>query len=114
MACTKWHCVYCFDVLVAHVDDVRDPVAEPKFDNAKYPLFVSWHTTSNGRLRGCIGNFEAMYLHGGLKEYSLTSALKDRRFNPIAAKEIPNLSCGVSLLTEFEDGDNYLDWEASD
>ncbi|TPX48971.1 hypothetical protein SeMB42_g00950 [Synchytrium endobioticum] len=114
MVATAWHCVYCFDVLISHLDNQRDTSAsapEARFDNDKYPLFVSWHVATNGRLRGCIGNFEPLYLHGGLKEYALTSALKDRRFNPISTKEISNLSCGVSLLTDFEDGDDYLDWK---
>jgi AMMECR1 domain-containing protein len=40
------------------------------------PLFVTWHTVSSRlagstRLRGCIGNFEAMDLEEGLKEYAL-------------------------------------------
>lgn len=26
-------------------------------------------------------------------------------------QEVPTLSCAVSLLTNFEDGANYLDWE---
>lgn len=39
------------------------------------------------------------------------SALQDRRFSPITLSEIPSLTCGVSLLTNFEIADNYLDWE---
>lgn len=40
------------------------------------PLFVTWNTVSSRssggtRLRGCIGNFEAMDLEEGLKEYAL-------------------------------------------
>ncbi|KAI1315329.1 AMME chromosomal region protein 1-like [Mortierella claussenii] len=83
------------------------------------PLFVTWNTrehrgsstSSDLVLRGCIGNFGAMPLHSGLKEYALTSAFKDGRFPPIAQKEIPSLVCNVSLLINFEKGANYLDWE---
>ncbi|KAF9365890.1 AMME chromosomal region protein 1-like [Mortierella sp. NVP85] len=52
-----------------------------------------------------------MPLHSGLNEYALTSAFKDGRFPPIAKKEIPSLVCNVSLLTDFEAGKDYLDWE---
>lgn len=38
------------------------------------------------------------------------SAFEDYRFNPISLKELPRLSCGVSLLTAFETGTDYLDW----
>ncbi|XP_048428610.1 uncharacterized protein At2g38710 isoform X3 [Pyrus x bretschneideri] len=38
-------------------------------------------------------------------------ALKDRRFPPIQAKEIPYLECTVSILTDYETASNYLDWE---
>ncbi|KAF9958882.1 AMME chromosomal region protein 1-like [Mortierella alpina] len=89
---SKDHCFYCFDTLVAHFDGT--PVLEPTFENSPYPLFVTWSTAEDAEaeliLRGCIGNFGAMPLHSGLKEYALTS---------------------VSLLVDFEDGANYLDWE---
>ncbi|KAG0282068.1 hypothetical protein BGZ96_000863 [Linnemannia gamsii] len=52
-----------------------------------------------------------MPLHSGLKEYALTSAFKDGRFPPIDRKELSSLVCGVSLLVDFEEGDDYLDWE---
>ena len=39
------------------------------------------------------------------------SALRDRRFPPIEANEIPFLECTVSLLTDYETANNYLDWE---
>ncbi|KAM6553814.1 hypothetical protein CsatB_014576 [Cannabis sativa] len=38
-------------------------------------------------------------------------ALRDRRFPPIHAKELPSLECTVSVLTDYETGDNHLDWE---
>ena len=41
----------------------------------------------------------------------LYSALKDNRFSPITKEEVPALHCAVSLLTNFEDGQDYLDWE---
>ena len=41
------------------------------------------------------------------------SALHDRRFNPMKSNEVPSLHCTVSLLTHYEDAQNYLDWEVS-
>ncbi|KAH9704614.1 hypothetical protein KPL70_011537 [Citrus sinensis] len=78
------------------------------------PLFVTWKKVVNGgepRLRGCIGTLEARCLINGFKDYALTSALKDRRFPPIQARELPSLECTVSILTDFETANNYLDWE---
>lgn len=37
-------------------------------------------------------------LHMGLREYSLTSALKDSRFDPISREELPRLNVSVSIL----------------
>lgn len=95
-------------------------------------MFVTWHKKTRDddlELRGCIGNFNPMPLHSGFSKYALIrythecfflflplnlhifSALQDRRFSPITLSEIPSLTCGVSLLTNFEVADNYLDWE---
>ncbi|KAF9985607.1 AMME syndrome candidate protein 1 protein, partial [Entomortierella chlamydospora] len=38
-------------------------------------------------------------------------AFRDGRFPPISKKEVPTLVCNVSLLTDFEVAENYLDWE---
>lgn len=40
----------------------------------------------------------------------LHSAFDDTRFHPIAARELPTLECGVTLLTHFEPIDDPLDW----
>ncbi|CAA6660672.1 unnamed protein product [Spirodela intermedia] len=91
--------VYCFDTLVAHYNCEETP--PPAFDEGQHPLFVTWKKAINGtepRLRGCIGTLEAV-------------ALKDRRFPPIQAKELPHLECTVSILTDYEVAIHYLDWE---
>lgn len=36
------------------------------------PLFVTWTIGKDMRLRGCIGTFNAMHLHAGLREYATT------------------------------------------
>lgn len=80
----------------------------------EFPLFVTWNTVS-GRsrsrsLRGCIGTFEAQDLDSGLSEYALTSALHDGRFPAIDEDELPSLEAAVTLLTNFEDADDAMDW----
>ncbi|CAE6490467.1 unnamed protein product [Rhizoctonia solani] len=52
-----------------------------------------------------------MSLDDGIKEYALISAFRDHRFRPIEEKELRKLECVVSLLTDFEDAESYLDWE---
>ncbi|KAI1152474.1 AMMECR1 domain-containing protein [Nemania diffusa] len=79
------------------------------------PLFVTWNTVSPGSghtsLRGCIGTFEAQELDEGLSSYAITSAIHDMRFDPISERELPSLEVAVTLLTDFEDCDDALDWE---
>ncbi|XP_052170860.1 uncharacterized protein At2g38710-like isoform X1 [Diospyros lotus] len=105
--------VYCFDTIIAHYNG--EPPPPPAFpDLGQHPLFVTWKKVVNGgepRLRGCIGTLEAYSLISGFRDYALTSALKDRRFPPIQAKELPYLECTVSILTNYETGLHYLDWE---
>ncbi|KAI9598736.1 AMMECR1 domain-containing protein [Syncephalis fuscata] len=115
MVVTEQHCIYCFDVLQGHFDPKHTATAN--FNDDAYPLFVTWKILNEdededgSQLRGCIGNFSAQSLHSGLREYALTSALRDRRFSPISRRELPYLTCAVSLLTDFTLGDHYLDWE---
>ncbi|MGH0126622.1 UNVERIFIED_CONTAM: hypothetical protein FKN15_016534 [Acipenser sinensis] len=106
-------CFYCFDVLHCHLLGYPQSCL-PRFTNESYPLFVTWKTGRDKRLRGCIGTFSAMSLHSGLREYTLTSALKDSRFPPMTREELPKLFCSVSLLTNFEDAADYLDWEVGE
>ncbi|KAJ2457993.1 hypothetical protein GGF42_002348 [Coemansia sp. RSA 2424] len=113
---TKQHCAYCFDAVIAHLNGISatSKLAPPDFDGTlEYPLFVTWSKVVRGkeRLRGCIGNFSAMPLDTGLREYALTSAFDDTRFQPITQSELPKLTCSVSLLTDFEDAEDYLDWD---
>eukprot|EP00128_Syssomonas_multiformis_P014054 Colp12_sorted_trinity150504_noHs@26942 len=107
-------CLYCFDVLISHLDG--KPAPRPNFTNGNFPLFVTWKTQSTRSrsepaLRGCIGTFSAQDLYHGLKDYAITSAVRDSRFQPISKKEVSSLLCSVSLLTNFEEANNHLDWE---
>ncbi|KAI1371300.1 AMMECR1 domain-containing protein [Hypoxylon crocopeplum] len=88
--------------------DAEDAITES-------PLFVTWNTVSsrsgNTSLRGCIGTFEAQELDEGLSSYAITSAIHDMRFDPISKRELPSLEVAVTLLTDFEDCDDAMDWE---
>jgi len=100
---------YCFDVLNSHFHKNQEP-RTPKFINDEFPLFVTWYIGKEKRLRGCIGTFSPLSLHDGLREYAMTSAFRDSRFNPIAKEEMTKLNCSVSLLTNFEPAQNWNDW----
>ena len=75
-------------------------------------LFVTWKCRANGApsLRGCIGCLKPLPITS-LRDYALTSALRDQRFDPIEPRELPQLSCTVSLLTHFERARDAHDWE---
>lgn len=102
-------CFFCFEVLYCELNNIEGP-GQPPFTNDPYPLFVTWKIGRDKRLRGCIGTFSAMHLHSGLREYALTSALKDSRFSPITRDEFPRLTVSVSILQNFEEARGYLDW----
>ncbi|XP_065170437.1 AMMECR1-like protein [Atheta coriaria] len=103
-------CFYCFDVLYSQLFNLEPPKT-PTFNNDAYPLFVTWKIGKDKRLRGCIGTFNALNLQMGLREYAITSAFKDSRFNPVTRDEFTKLSVSVSILRHFEDAADYLDWE---
>lgn len=102
-------CFYCFEVLYRELNNLEEP-RTPSFTNDPFPLFVTWKIGKDRRLRGCIGTFSAMRLHSGLREYAITSALKDSRFSPITRDEIQRLTVSVSILQGFEEARGYLDW----
>lgn len=106
---TAEHVMYCFDALVGHYQGQQ--TAEPGFEDVTCPLFVTWNKEARSgdwRLRGCIGTLEPKRIHTALRDYALTSALRDRRFSPVQWKEVSSLQCTVSLLHSFEQG---LDWQ---
>jgi len=61
-------------------------------------------------LRGCIGCFDNLELGSGIRDYALTAALRDSRFKPVELAEVEQLSCTVSLLTDFEPCSEPFDW----
>jgi len=103
-------CFFCFDVLYSQLHNLEPPKS-PIFTNDAFPLFVTWKIGKDFRLRGCMGTFNALHLHSGLREYAVTSAFKDSRFPPISRDEFSKLYVSVSILRHFEDGTDFLDWQ---
>ena len=101
---------FCFDVLYSHLYNTEAP-KQPHFMNDHFPLFVTWTIGPNKHLRGCIGTFSSLALHNGLRKFAITSAMNDSRFNPITRDEFAHLHVSVSILTQFEEAEDYLDWE---
>lgn len=106
----KEMCFFCFDVLSCYLNR-SSPPKSPTFTNEAFPIFVTWRGGSEKKLRGCIGTFSPLNLHDGLRDYALRSATKDNRFQPIDKGELSDLDVYVSILTNFEEADNYLDWK---
>ncbi|OHT07572.1 hypothetical protein TRFO_05224 [Tritrichomonas foetus] len=109
---TKELCYLCFEALENEVLNQKSTKVSSRVvqqSNVAFPMFVTWKI--GDALRGCIGNFKPLPLYSGLQEYALISALKDFRFDPVTAREIPKLNVGISLLHTFEDAQNALDWE---
>lgn len=59
--------------------------------------------TQQGQLRGCIGSLEAWRpLATDIEANALAAALRDPRFKPLTAAELPRTRIEVSLLTPAE------------
>jgi len=70
--------------------------------------------TKHGILRGCIGSLEAgAPLVQGVIENARNAAVRDPRFDPVAASELPGIAIEISVLTEprplaFDSADDLL------
>jgi len=104
-------CYFCFDVLYCQLYQLEPPRVPWVPTSDQYPLFVTWQIGKEKKLRGCIGTFNEMNLQHGLREYAITSAMKDSRFNPVTREELPKLHVSVSILCHFVDATDFLDWE---
>lgn len=64
--------------------------------------FVTLH--KGKRLRGCIGYLEALKpLDQTVRECALAAALRDPRFEPVTAEELPELCLEISVLSPLSD-----------
>jgi len=107
-------CNFCFLTLDKKLNGSKEkelPLLKDEYVDQKFPLFVTWTIGKEKDLRGCIGTFSAEKLGKNLGKYALTSALNDSRFDPITKDELQHLHVAVSLLTEFEEAKDHLDWE---
>ena len=132
---TEDHCNHCFDVLASHFTRAAIP-PEAFPTDVQYPLFVTWNKLGEHggvALRGCIGAFYRTARLGvprsrgllnvagclkplpitSLKEYALTSALRDTRFNPIAASELPYLHCAHTRFHSNRSSSPLRGWPAA-
>lgn len=114
MIASKEMCSHCFDVIISNIS--KNPTTIPRLvslDSVQCPLFVTLHTVGrNGDkdLRGCIGTLSPTSLGMALQSYAIASAFKDTRFSPLESHELQNLILSVSLLVDYENGADYLDW----
>ena len=72
---------FCFDTLIAQVDDTVKKAPKFNLENAECALFVTWTKGKTSELRGCIGTFEPEKLSKILGEYATLAAFDDDRFD---------------------------------
>ena len=85
--------------------------APPKFDQTEYALpprlkekygvFVT--LKKHGELRGCIGHIVPRSpLSHAVIENTINSSANDWRFNPVEAKEVPDITIEISVLSQMK------------
>jgi AmmeMemoRadiSam system protein A len=87
----------------------RPVVGEPPAAfSAPAAVFVSLHRRRGGRLRGCVGWLEARRsLVEAVIENAEAAALRDPRFDPVEAEELPDLEIEISVLGPMIDVDDF-------
>jgi len=74
--------------------------ADPRL-NLPGAVFVT--LTSGGHLRGCVGTVEpALTLRDAVRYAAYSAALRDGRFQPLTAKELPAVRLEVSVLSRLK------------
>ena len=64
---------------------------------------MTWETSRESTLRGCIGTLSPRRLRGGLAEYALLAGTRDSRFPPVTdIAELERLAVKISLLHSYE------------
>jgi len=86
---------------------------DPKFSEER-ATFVTL-TTSDGMLRGCIGNVEPFEtLIESVPHNARNAALHDPRFEPIVSSdELESLDIELSILTPIVDIESYKDYDVN-
>jgi len=81
----------------------RIPKYEPKSQRLKEPRAVFVTLKKEGRLRGCIGQIEAVDpLYLAVQRMAVESATRDPRFPPVEPEELEDIEIEISILTPFE------------
>src|SRR5215469_7442627 len=76
------------------------PAGDPACLSLRRGVFVTVHVS--GRLRGCIGVIEAREpLRDTIRHCAESAALRDGRFAPVHARELPDLQIEISVLSEL-------------
>lgn len=84
--------------IVSHRQPYEPPVPASETLNREYGAFVT--LTKNGILRGCIGYTAAVKpLYMTLRDTATLAAMRDPRFSPVAAEELPLLAYEISVLS---------------
>lgn len=74
---------------------------EEKSLNSRSGCFVS--IKQNGKLRGCIGNFQSeLPLFSEVAEMAVSSATKDPRFYPMLTEDLKHFLLEISVLSPLE------------
>lgn len=77
------------------------PVAEALTPALRAPGAAFVTLTKAGELRGCIGTLDfGRPLYQTVADCALSAALRDPRFDPVRAAEVPSLHVEVSVLTQ--------------
>ena len=104
-------CVFSFDLLANKLKiSSQAPVFPEEFKGFSLPLFVTWTTGKNKKLRGCIGTFASFELEKSLKSFTEKAAFNDPRFDAIKQGEFNSLNCGISLLSNFQETNDIFGW----
>jgi len=81
-----------------HQGDTLSGTVNPEILQKPGACFVT--LTRDGELRGCIGSLEAhRSLGDDLRSNALAAALRDPRFPPLTAAELPQIAIEVSVLS---------------
>ncbi len=78
------------------------PEGMDEFLTERAGVFVS--LKKNGQLRGCIGTFQPVYdnIAEEIRNNAIAAGLRDPRFSPVTAQEMPSLVYSVDILTPPE------------
>ena len=91
------------NAIASHFALPTRPIAESHAPELAAPGATFVTLTQHGQLRGCIGSLEAWRpLRQDVQQNALAAALRDPRFEPLTADELPFTRVEVSLLTPAE------------